>query len=1595
MKLLKRWLAFFVVVVLIIGVAFNSRGPLRASHIGEENTTTNETGEPDAQTAEEGQQQTDGNTGENKEAEEPVPAVDGNTEQPQPSEEIPEEKQAETPAAPEAVHQEAMELSQVMTGENGELICNVIANIPEGTFEANTSDVTMEVTYAAADASEQIKALMNKAVGEGKVLGEYFLYNVIFKVNGEQAEPSKEIRITFEQNNFQIKDTKKVTAFYYNEANSAAGNAEAEIVEIIQKPEKIEALQNAGESIDNIDDYDLSEISLREDGSADKIIMEGRRSTIYGCYLEEQKPEEQKPQEETTEKKDENKAEEKNDKDESLKYEDDEVAITVTAEKEGIIPANSKLQVVPIKKDEKDTKDQYKDVENKLQEKAEKEEYEIAGFLAYDISFVDADGNKVEPNGEVKVVMDYKNATLPEEVDEEKAKDAEVTVLHLEEDEKGEVKDVVDMGQEEKIENVETTDNKEVEKTEFKTESFSTFTIVWKKGNNQLRTTKIHCISQTGSSGYDAIDGAPLEELIIENSNDSNRILNIKSISESGINKALYKWSNNGTTYQFKGAYAATYKNNKYTLNNSNNKITVIKGTEKNIQFRSTLNDKFATLKDNNIIVFLYEIVGTSQTTVKCYTENGQNLNKTVDLKDVAQDTVLENIAPSINNYKFSYVTAIDEDKTIEVKRLRIVDKEIQYSTSDHGDTWYQVESNKIRFVYLSTGTIATANTAGLIDIALYDYEFNENCNGLKFTGSGDTKYNKWIGNWGYGYTSKNDNYAVQGIMDGWLYKANGDRVNEDDNFQGVPKLAVGGKQIITDLFSSDKTVDSGLNHLFTKDSNGYYEYNSATNYAYYNQSGENVQKNFQVYNRPQNKGSDGQGDFMPLVDIDKDASWYYGMTVGFNFTQPENGKINGNNMVFEFSGDDDVWVYVDGQLVLDIGGIHGAVSGSINFATGAVNVDKAVPKDQSNISNTLGTHTTLKEIFSLDGKTFEDYSEHRLEFIYLERGAGESNCHLKFNMPPIPKESLQVKKEITNTDNEKYANIEFSFKVYLQDENDKEKYNILPEGTTYQIWENDTYTGEDGVIDNEGIFKLKHGQTALFQGISRNLNYYAEEVAVSSDEFDNVEIPNWNVTYYDENGNEIESQDKTDDEEGLEGGKKYIARSGKKRVGGNSVIVFKNRCSTSNLRELQITKKMKEGQTTKDTFSFNIKLENTSGKLEAYSGTYYLKDADGYYYINQNGSLIRQGQSGVVCGTTTDGNISGIPVGYTVSVTSILSGTSFLVTETNLDNEKYLDPIKEIKEGTFTLEGCVDGSDGELVLFKNAEVTITNTMFHNISVEKRWGINTDIPENAEVYVGLFENSNPINFIKLSKENGFIDSFKKLEGTQYTVKELRKSVQGENAEFTIDGQGFIGVGEGELVEIDGKDYVVSYSESAKEDSLDTNITITNTVPWKFIKQSSSVDNNGQQPLLPGAEFIISSDRISKDRITYYGISGEDGEVRWYREEEHTNEVMLNSLADGLYTMTETKAPNGYSISGSTWKIQIANGYPISIKHGSKEITATEENIYYIENSPLYDLPSAGGPGTFWYTVGGTLLMCLAGMLALYKNKRKRGAELLK
>lgn len=205
-----------------------------------------------------------------------------------------------------------------------------------------------------------------------------------------------------------------------------------------------------------------------------------------------------------------------------LTYEDDNVKVTVDAVDAGNIPDGASLSVTPIIKKEitdsmsdkekeevKAMNDQYDHTEKKLQEKAKDEPYDIAGFLAYDITFLDADGNKLEPNGDVKISMKYKQAEIPEEakkvLTENDDSTLDVTVMHLEEDEQGEVKEVVDMvADENKTAEVETTSAMKVKKAEFVTDSFSVFTLTWNK--NSSRYMNLHLVDENGNEIGSTVD---------------------------------------------------------------------------------------------------------------------------------------------------------------------------------------------------------------------------------------------------------------------------------------------------------------------------------------------------------------------------------------------------------------------------------------------------------------------------------------------------------------------------------------------------------------------------------------------------------------------------------------------------------------------------------------------------------------------------------------------------------------------------------------------------------------------------------------------------------------------------------------------------------------------------------------------------------------------------------------------------------------------------------------------------------------------------------------------------------------------------------
>ena len=159
-----------------------------------------------------------------------------------------------------------------------------------------------------------------------------------------------------------------------------------------------------------------------------------------------------------------------------------------------------------------------------------------------------------------------------------------------------------------------------------------------------------------------------------------------------------------------------------------------------------------------------------------------------------------------------------------------------------------------------------------------------------------------------------------------------------------------------------------------------------------------------------------------------------FGAKLQFDFTLTEDGNVvvgkdnDGNDIKvpikFFFSGDDDVWVYIDGKLVLDVGGAHGKASGLLEFGAGSTVTPYVSSNKNTDTSDTMvyQTDTTKTVCFNQTPATFtkttgkaiqldKDRTTHTLTMFYMERGMWESNMAVAFNFPDNNK--LQVEKQV------------------------------------------------------------------------------------------------------------------------------------------------------------------------------------------------------------------------------------------------------------------------------------------------------------------------------------------------------------------------------------------------------------------------------------------------------------------------------------------------------------------------------------------------------------------------------------------------------
>lgn len=286
---------------------------------------------------------------------------------------------------------------------------------------------------------------------------------------------------------------------------------------------------------------------------------------------------------------------------------------------------------------------------------------------------------------------------------------------------------------------------------------------------------------------------------------------------------------------------------------------------------------------------------------------------------------------------------------------------------------------------------------------------------------------------------------------------------------------------------------------LLQIDRDGYYYYNAdyskskvaggsyqSANYAYFDEGS----KTFKVYDTWGIKkvgAGNQQGQFFPFtnpsqVDVftvddstgalkanestnskSNGVNHFFGVSMTTRFIQRYGGmtsQTSGKAMTFEFAGDDDVWIFIDGVLVADLGGIHDQASTKIDFSTGKIYIN-GKDTNETLKSKIDPTSTDTK---AWDDQTFADNTYHTLKLFYLERGGTDSNLAMKFNLAYVPEtDGIKV-----DQFGEMLSNVEF--KLYAA--------KVNPDTSSSERYVIDPSKGTDGLLatgttDSGGRFVL------------------------------------------------------------------------------------------------------------------------------------------------------------------------------------------------------------------------------------------------------------------------------------------------------------------------------------------------------------------------------------------------------------------------------------------------------------------------------------------------------------------------------------------
>lgn len=1345
-----------------------------------------------------------------------------------------------------------------------------------------------------------------------------------------------------------------------------------------------------------------------------------------------------------------------------LTWENEQVCITVSAETEDIIPRGARLSVTPIEKKETDDSmaaeekaqveeinAQYDATAEKLQEKAEGEDYDILGFLAYDIKFVDEEGHKTEPDGSVSVTMDYKEAAIPEEVkkaQEDGTEIADVTLMHLEEHSNGEVKDVIDMVADESQEaSVQTTANTEVEKAEFATESFSTFTLVWKGswGISTVSSLPITCVTPEGEtigtdqsidfgSGTKSIsksvqDIANQNSLVGKyykfqkatlNSVSGTEVKQLKcevtkktivghdytwkyNTEETGgtwealSNKKLYfvyegylvdlngneispdkytelanaaeQAANHATNHATK-TLPITWKRSKTVIENGGSELSwdpgerikafgdnwyedaedVWDGSRSKDGKNST--HQFTQYLPDNKITVKNGVMYDSASWTRNSGDNYYLFRGTFDLEAL---TLGEN--EQYGNYNFTIKSVVDEDK------IYINDNMFVFVYPDD-DTKID-ESNWQEYLAFWTGTVNENKVKN----------FNNSVPGRKATHGEATGFAKVTDGWYTGLvTDEAGNIIQHALSTGHGTKFRIDVIAHDNaEGGGMYRLKLEAKKDPSKVTFRFRKVDSedtnkgisgttfyltpnegnGASYYLTTNDEGYasaivptgtYTLRETKAHRYYQTTsnqwtvtiGEHDQVTMSL------KGSDGDGK--ATLGGDATTGWYITNTKRTDIKPALNAPQH-NKTIYKNAKD-------DYTLSLDVKGAVGA----------ADPIDVLLIVDESNSMNETRQGYVNNAIATLVAELKKSEAKDNIQLAVVgfsgddDDGKKYSDARVRRNWTAV--NSFNKYTTTAEGGTNWQAGIKMGEKL-LADRTDRSgaaTYVVfLTDGVPTFYYKDSGYTGGTGKNDkgtnvelcyNKAVNEWKNNAPNMFAATK----YVVDATPKGNDNCQSLADAVGATRLSGADGTQMQKAFKD------------IADSITKPK-YEEVVITDTLSQYVDFQENPDVKVYADGvelaasdyDATISGKTITVKLLN-GGDLQkdvVYKVTFKVKPTElAYKTYAKSGYGTTTGDEGTDTNPAQQITSSGQP-GFrsntTAKVSYKVNGLS--------DSAEYKHPVVQVDLDTrrWSVEKQWVGGPEE-------SVQVQLTAKYEAKNDGDSSTLTDVPANYYALTGKRdaqtlndENKWRYTWTGLPQYYYYTDKDGTIESTeiQYSVTEVNPSEK----------------------------YTVTY-EDKKEESK-TVIKNTAKYKWQIVKVSTSQG----APAIPNAEFTLKDNNFA---TTYTGTSGTDGVVTW----KDSTGAVVERIPQGTYTLTETKAPNGYLLSDASWTVDTTGTEPV-VKAGTTAITANKDTdaqgittySFQFENAPNYELPSTGGIGTYWYTIGGMLMMATA--LVLYRKKK--------